>query len=83
MEKGLRLTLDHIFSSLFELSPEVILSIGILLIVVVGLVKKDHAITTLLTLLIFSFSFLFVLSDLDALQQPLSLFNGMKRKNKI
>jgi NADH-quinone oxidoreductase subunit N len=81
VENGLSLTLDHIFSSLFELSPEVILSIGILLVIVVGLVKKDHAITTLLTLLIFSFSFLFVLSDLDTLQQPLLLFQGMLRKD--
>ncbi|SKC78473.1 NADH-quinone oxidoreductase subunit N [Ohtaekwangia koreensis] len=81
MGNDLRSTLDHIFESLLVLGPEVILSIGILLVIIVGLVKKEHAIPTLLSLLIFSFSFLFIIADWKALTEPISLFQGMLRQD--
>jgi len=74
-------TLDHISFSLLSMSPEVILAIGILLIMVVGLVKKNDPSLVLLSLLVFSFSLLFVIEHGLDFQEPIWLFQGMLKQD--
>ncbi|WP_331962537.1 NADH-quinone oxidoreductase subunit N [Ohtaekwangia sp.] len=81
MKGGLSETLDHIFFSLLMMSPEVILAIGILLIIIVGLVRKNDPSLALLSFLVFSFSLLFAVDHWQDFEKPTLLFHGMLQRD--
>lgn len=83
METGYTTTLDQITKSIQYVLPEVILSIGILVIIVAGLVtrNKNSFVVAVGTLLIFLSSILFTALNWSLFASPVKLFDGMIRSD--
>lgn len=72
--------IEWTITSLGFLYPELVLTIGLLILIVVGLVVKNGNIAWLCSLFILLASFIFLLLD-GPTQNPISLFGGMLKSN--
>lgn len=81
METELRLGLENTLKSASLFVPELLLAAGILIIITVGLVRKDSPVLSLLTLIIFGISFFYILLNQALYAVPAVIFQGMARND--
>lgn len=77
------LTISGIQNSLLYFYPEGILVIGLVIILIAGLIKKESQLHTLLSLFVLGFSIVMLVASWHSVDESISLFSGMLRHSNF
>jgi NADH-quinone oxidoreductase subunit N len=78
---NLNAVLDTIRTSVSFFVPELILVVGIIVMIVTGLIRKNPSLFTFLAFVFLAASFLFQFINREMVEEPVRLFNGMLRSD--